>query len=121
LADSCIRIRKQTAEIRRAVLAPAIRMKNHPRSRAAIQLRHEKRLLDDQRAQIASERRRRGRYFYSRRMGTVEPVFANIRSTLGLDRFTLRSKKKVDIQWKLFCIVHNIGKIARYAGRGTGN
>lgn len=54
----------------------------------------------------------RGRHYYSRRMGTVEPVFANIRSNLGLDWFTLRGREKVDTQWKLFCMVHNIGKIA---------
>ena len=57
----------------------------------------------------------RGRFFYSRRMGTVEPVFANIRHTLGMDHFTLRGREKVDTQWKLFCLAHNIGKIARYA------
>jgi transposase len=57
----------------------------------------------------------RGRFYYSRRMGTVEPVFAHMRHTLGLDRFTLRSRAKVDIQWKLFCMVHNIAKIQRYA------
>jgi len=55
-----------------------------------------------------------GRYWYRRRLGTVEPVFANIRSTMGLDRFTLRGQKKVDTQWKLYCIVHNIGKLSRY-------
>jgi len=54
----------------------------------------------------------RGRHYYSRRMGTVEPVFANITSTLGLNRFSLRGRVKVDTQWKLFCTVHNIGKIA---------
>jgi transposase len=58
----------------------------------------------------------RGRYYYSRRMGTVEPVFANIRSTLDLHRFTLRGRRKVGIQWILFCMVHNIGKLARYGG-----
>jgi len=57
----------------------------------------------------------RGREFYRRRMGTVEPVFANIRSTLGLDRFTLRGERKVNVQWLLFCVVHNIGKFSRYA------
>jgi transposase len=62
----------------------------------------------------------RGRLYYSRRMGTVEPVFANIRSTLGLDRFSLRGRRKVDAQWKLFCTVHNIGKLARY-GRWAKN
>jgi hypothetical protein len=56
----------------------------------------------------------RGRFLYSRRMGIVEPVFANIRRTLGLDRFTLRGRPKVNMQWKLFCTVHNIGKLARY-------
>ena len=55
------------------------------------------------------------RSIHSKRMGTVEPVFGNIRSTLGLDRFTLRSKKKVNIQWLLFCMVHNIGKIQKYS------
>lgn len=57
----------------------------------------------------------RGRFYYSRRMGTVEPVSANIRHTLRMDRFTLRGRAKVNIQWKLFCMVHNIGKIMRYA------
>jgi len=55
-----------------------------------------------------------GRYIYSQRLGTAEPVFANICSTLGLRRFSLRGKTKVDAQWKLFCIVHNLLKIHRY-------
>jgi hypothetical protein len=55
-----------------------------------------------------------GRLLYGFRIGIVEPVFGNIRSNLGLSRFTLRGKEKVDIQWKLFNIVHNIGKIWRY-------
>jgi hypothetical protein len=55
-----------------------------------------------------------GRHIYSQRLGTVEPVFANICSTLGLKRFSLRSQAKVDAQWKLFCIVHNLLKIHRY-------
>lgn len=53
----------------------------------------------------------RGRHYYSRRMGVVEPVFANIRHNYGLDWFSLRGREKVDTQWKLFCMVHNIGKI----------
>jgi transposase len=55
-----------------------------------------------------------GRSRYSRRLAIVEPVFANICSTLGLKRFSLPGKKKVDSQWKLFCIVHNLLKIHRY-------
>ncbi len=55
-----------------------------------------------------------GRHQYSRRLGIIEPVFGNIASTLGLNRFSLRGKLKVNTQWLLFCITHNIGKIQRY-------
>ena len=55
-----------------------------------------------------------GKLIYGRRMATVEPVFANVRSSLGLDRFSLRGKKKVSVQWRLYCIVHNILKVHRY-------
>jgi len=40
----------------------------------------------------------------------IEPVFANITYCKGITRFTLRGDKKVNIQWKLYCIVHNISK-----------
>lgn len=56
----------------------------------------------------------RGRRIYDQRVGIVEPVFANIRYSKGLDRFTLRGKIKVNIQWLLYCMVHNIGKVATY-------
>ena len=53
----------------------------------------------------------RGRGIYHQRIGIAEPVFANIRAVKGLDRFTLRGKIKVNIQWMLYCMVHKIGKI----------
>lgn len=65
-----------------------------------------------------------GRYQYARRMGTVEPVFANICSTLGLRRFSHRGKTKVNTQWMMFCMVHNIGKLKRYdltSGKKAGS
>ena len=71
---------------------------------------------------VAAERMRRkfdtprGREIYSRRMGTVEPVFANIQNK-GMRRFTLRSRSKVNVQWQLFTMVHNIEKIAHGAWR----
>lgn len=55
-----------------------------------------------------------GRHIYSRRLGIVEPVFGNIRETLGLNRFSLRGKTKVDGQWKLMTMLHNLLKIHRY-------
>jgi hypothetical protein len=60
----------------------------------------------------------KGRLIYNKRLATVEPVFANICSTLKLDRFTLRGKQKVNIQWLLYCTVHNLLKVHRY---GYGN
>jgi len=55
-----------------------------------------------------------GRALYGRRIATVEPVFANLRHNKGLDRFTLRGQSKVDTQWKLYCMVHNIEKLAHH-------
>jgi len=57
----------------------------------------------------------RGRKIYPQRMAIVEPVFANIRSQKRMDRFTLRGKIKVNIQWMLYCMVHNIEKVTNYA------
>ena len=59
----------------------------------------------------------RGRYHYSRRLATVEPVFANICSARRLKRFSLRGHRKVNTQWLLYCVVHNIGKLQRYGPR----
>ena len=53
-----------------------------------------------------------GREQYGRRFATVEPVFANLRHNKRLDHFTLRGRTKVDGQWKLFSLVHNIEKLA---------
>ena len=55
-----------------------------------------------------------GRAKYGRRFATVEPVFGNIRHNKQLNRFTLRSQRKVDAQWKLYCLVHNIEKLAHH-------
>ncbi len=59
----------------------------------------------------------RGRQLYSRRIATVEPVFANIRHHKRMSRFTLRGTTKVNTQWQLYCLVHNIEKIATRAMR----
>jgi hypothetical protein len=46
-------------------------------------------------------------------LGVVEPVLANICFQKRMNRFTLRTKLKVDVQWTRtgFALVHNIGKI----------
>jgi hypothetical protein len=56
----------------------------------------------------------RGRDMIGRRFATVEPVFANLRHNKRLNRFTLRGRNKVDGQWKLCCLVHNIEKLTNH-------
>ena len=65
-------------------------------------------LIDEMKAKIDTDQ---GKQIYARRLGIVEPVFANICVQKRMNRFTLRTKLKVDVQWRLFAIVHNIGKI----------
>jgi transposase len=68
-------------------------------------------LIDAMKAKIDTEQ---GKQIYARRLGIVEPVFANICVHKRMHRFTLRTKLKVDVQWQLFALVHNIGKIQAF-------
>ena len=68
-------------------------------------------VLDEMKTKIDSPE---GKKIYARRLGIVEPVFANICVHKHMDRFTLRSKSKVDVQWRLYALVHNIGKICTF-------
>jgi len=49
-----------------------------------------------------------GKQIYSHRMSVIEPVFGNIGYNKRLSRFSLRGKDKVNGQWQLVCLVHNI-------------
>ena len=55
-----------------------------------------------------------GKRIYSHRMSVVEPVFGNIGTNKRLNRFSLRGKKKVQGQWQLYCLIHNIEKLKNY-------
>ncbi len=96
LRGQCLRDPQRT-EVRQV----AIFIKGQPSAHAATELM--KRAIDSA----------RGRSIYSQRIATVEPVFANLRHNKRLDRFTLRGKEKVGTQWRLYCMVHNIEKLAR--------
>jgi transposase len=52
-----------------------------------------------------------GRRQYSKRLGAIEPVFGNITVNKGMNKFTLRGQEKVNAQWQLYCLVHNIEKL----------
>jgi hypothetical protein len=55
-----------------------------------------------------------GKRMIAARFATVEPVFGNLRHNKRLGRFTLRGREKVDGQWKLYCLVHNIEKLGHH-------
>ncbi|NKC16000.1 MAG: hypothetical protein GKR94_28515 [Gammaproteobacteria bacterium] len=55
-----------------------------------------------------------GKPIYSHRMSVVEPVFTNIGTNKGLSRLNLRGQKKVQAQWQLYSIVHNVEKSMNY-------
>jgi transposase len=93
--DQCLRHPERTA-VRQVVFFTG---KNHKPESHSAQM---KRKIDSP----------EGRARYAQRFATVEPVFGNLRYNKGLDRFTLRGRTKVDGQWKLFCLVQNIEKLA---------
>ncbi|MFT6927035.1 MAG: hypothetical protein ACJAZP_002664 [Psychromonas sp.] len=49
-----------------------------------------------------------GRQKYSKRLSAIEPVFGNIKVNKGMNKFTLRGQEKVNTQWQMYCLVHNI-------------
>src|SRR5690606_30232168 len=60
----------------------------------------------------------KGKQIYSHRMSVVEPVFGNLGTNKGLNRFSLRGKIKVQGQWQLFCLIQNVEKLMRYGNLG---
>ena len=72
---------------------------------------HKKNVTDWMRERIDSDK---GKQIYSHRMSVVEPVFGNIGTNKNLNRFSLRSKTKVQSQWRMYCLVHNIEKLTNY-------
>jgi hypothetical protein len=57
-----------------------------------------------------------GRTAYARRCSTIEPVFGQM-VMRGLERFALRGKAKVQLEWSLWCTTHNLLKLWRNARR----
>lgn len=81
-----------------------------------VEHRTQNRYTEWMKGRIDSER---GRQIYGQRMAVVEPVFANIGINKRLNRFSLRGKEKVQGQWRLYCLVHNIEKLANYGRLGN--
>jgi hypothetical protein len=60
------------------------------------------------------------RVLYGRRMRIIEPCFSDMGYCKGMDRFSLRTKVKVNIQRLLYCMAHNIGKCISGIAAGSG-
>lgn len=51
---------------------------------------------------------------YQKRKTIVEPVIGYIKQQRGFRRFALRGLRKVQVEWKLICLTHNLLKLYRY-------
>jgi hypothetical protein len=47
----------------------------------------------------------------SPKLSMIEPVLGNITVNKGMNKLTLRGKDKVNAQWQMYCLVHNIEKL----------
>lgn len=54
-----------------------------------------------------------GQAIYALRKTIVEPVFGQINSARGLDRFRLRGLEQVNWEWALMATTHNLFKLFR--------
>jgi transposase len=66
---------------------------------------------DFMRRALATER---GGELYSRRLGMVEPVFAQIKANRRIDRFKRRGRAAVRSEWRLIAATHNLLKLHRH-------
>jgi len=62
-----------------------------------------------------------GEELYQERMYTAEPVFGQMKHNRGFWEFLLRGKEKVNVEFLMMCIVHNIGKIEGFVKREGKN
>jgi transposase len=59
-----------------------------------------------------------GKQIYAKRKHIVEPVFAQIKIPMGFKRFHLRGLTKVNLEFLIVAIGHNLKKIATYCYEG---
>jgi transposase len=58
-------------------------------------------------------RTKKGRETYSKRKGMIEPVFGQIKGCRGFRQFLLRGLEKMQGEWTLVCLTHNLLKLFR--------
>ena len=55
-----------------------------------------------------------GKELYLRRQGIVEPVFGQVKSNRGANRFLRRGRSAVRAEWRLLTATHNLLKLHRH-------
>ena len=60
-------------------------------------------------------RTKNGRATYKKRKGQVAPVFGQIKQAGGFRQFALRGIAKMQAEWQLVCLTHNLLKLWRAA------
>lgn len=58
-------------------------------------------------------RTKKGRETYSKRKGMIEPVFGQIKGVRGFRQFFMRGLEKMQGEWTLVCLTHNLLKLFR--------
>lgn len=58
-------------------------------------------------------RTKKGRETYSKRKGMIEPVFGQIKGVRGFRQFLMRGLEKMQGEWQLVCLTHNLLKLHR--------
>jgi hypothetical protein len=56
-------------------------------------------------------RTKKGQGIYGKRKVSVEPAFGQIKQARGFRQFLLRGLKKVNAEWRLICLTHNLLKL----------
>lgn len=56
-----------------------------------------------------------GKALYKLRCSSVEPIFGNIKRNLWFERFSLRWLVKVEIEWNIITMVHNLQKLIKFS------
>lgn len=64
---------------------------------------------------------KKGKEEYKKRMYTAEPPFGNMKHNFGYRYFLLRGVEKVQGEFNLMCIGHNINKIYNFAAKENKN
>jgi transposase len=57
----------------------------------------------------------KGRCTYAKRKETAEPAIGQIKEARGFRRFLLRGLGKVDAEWLIICLTHNLLKLFRWS------